>query len=526
MSKRPLIVIDGANIGHFNTIAGQANTKKFRSDRLLQAVTACQEFGLEPLVLLPQKFLTSNYKHNVAEDVESLLALEAQDPPLLSRLPSYINDDNPILRLALEESGYVLSNDGFNDHIRSGLITKEFNSTRVFKCYEFKGTLKLVPPEQAKGRVNRKKKYQPPPPLTPMTQQKRHHPPHHHQQQQPSPQHQQHPQHPQQQQQRHQSNYDEHQQLKDLKQRIFVLEQENAVLLQENHIQDALNKFSESQTTEGFDKAFTDLEVYQPHLTDLHFGRLKMIVKRIVVPASEERKQNWRPVTHRFRDLCKTRNEQKKAQELLIRQRIEEEQRLEAIKQREAFLLEKLQRDQAKAKQLLEQKRQAATLEKERALLRQRQQHFNLPPTPSPFQQQRQQQRRPPQQPVSLLRRLPLQQPVALLRRPPPAQSTSSEEHSLAQALQRSVLEGNRSASSSVSSSNEDDESALQRAMRQSRRHYEAQSRSSVTLPYEDQLANALRESAKDQAAQQAAHTDETEEFLLAQAMSQSMHEN
>ena len=47
-----------------------------------------------------------------------------------------------------------------------------------------------------------------------------------------------------------------------------------------------------------------------------------------------------------------------------------------------------------------------------------------------------------------------------------------------------------------------------------------------MALPYEDQLANALRESAKDQAAQQAAHTDETEEFMLAQAMSQSMHEN
>jgi len=145
----PLCVIDGANIGHFNTVRGKQHDKKFSSDRLLQAVKQCLVWHLRPVILLPQKFINSKHQHNTAKDVEILLAMENQKPPQLIQLPSYINDDNPILDFALKYNGYVLSNDGFQDHIRKGKITQQFVNSQQFRCHLGlrEGELVFIPPE-------------------------------------------------------------------------------------------------------------------------------------------------------------------------------------------------------------------------------------------------------------------------------------------------------------------------------------------------------------------------------------------
>ena len=413
-TKAPLIVIDGANIGHWSSIAGEANTKHFRSDRLLQAVTACQDAGLDPIVLLPQKFLTSQYKHNVAKDVDSLLALETQG--LLSRLPSYINDDNPILELALKSSGYVLSNDGFNDHLKSGKIDQLFRQTRVFKCFEFKHQLQLIPPERYAGK---KTQYQPPPtttpPPTPSTKIKnrkkkphggvaggvgtlRRERPHLRKKQHPSPQ----PQPLQ------KTNPNPHQkQLLDLQERLEELEYVNASLYQQIDIHNVFDQLREAESAEEFESAFDLLESYQDQLSTVHYNRLIAIVKFIHVPSPPSRKEGWQQVKQRFGIFMVAHKQKKEEQERLIRQRIEREREQEAEEQRKNALLLQLQRDTAKAKQIQEQRKRELELKALHHLRQQQQQHFNLPFTAAPLPPQlslyqRQQQQQQQQQAIKI----------------------------------------------------------------------------------------------------------------------------
>ena len=110
------IVIDGANIGHIS-VPGQTRSKHFHAFRLEQAVNACQNAGFSVLILLPQYFIASKHKNNLAKDVNTLLDLETQG--LLTRLPSNINDDLPIINLAVSRNGYILSNDNFNEMFAS-----------------------------------------------------------------------------------------------------------------------------------------------------------------------------------------------------------------------------------------------------------------------------------------------------------------------------------------------------------------------------------------------------------------------
>ena len=127
--SKPLIVIDGANIGHYNTTPGKVGVKFFSSDQLRKAVTACLKNGLQPRILLPQHYLDSKHKDNVADDVEILLQLEKDG--FLVRLPSNINDDLPIIDLAKHKGAFILTNDGFKDHVESGLINSEFIKARI-----------------------------------------------------------------------------------------------------------------------------------------------------------------------------------------------------------------------------------------------------------------------------------------------------------------------------------------------------------------------------------------------------------
>jgi len=141
------IVIDGANIGHL-LVPGQENSRQFHAFRLEQAVNACNKKGFSVIILLPQHYIESQYKKIPIEDVNYLLNLEKAG--LLSRLPSYINDDRPIIDLAKAKNGYILSNDHFKDHIQSGFLPTKFRAERLFKCYALKNELVLIEPDQYK----------------------------------------------------------------------------------------------------------------------------------------------------------------------------------------------------------------------------------------------------------------------------------------------------------------------------------------------------------------------------------------
>lgn len=83
--------------------------------------------------------------------MNTLLDLETQE--LLTRLPSNIDDDIPIINLAVSRNGYILSNDNFNNHVTSGKITTSFRSERVIKCYPVQNELVLILPDNFQGEI-------------------------------------------------------------------------------------------------------------------------------------------------------------------------------------------------------------------------------------------------------------------------------------------------------------------------------------------------------------------------------------
>ena len=379
MEQPRICVIDGANIGHYDTTPGEANGKKFSTTRLLQAVSACHDWGMRPIIILPQKFLSSNHQHNVAEDVESLLALQTQHPPQLIQTPSYCNDDIPCLRMAIKEGGYVLSNDGFQDHIKSGFIDKTFAEERLFKCSlsANRDRLALIPPKGCylQGPSNNA----PAPPVIQTTRSRS----------------------------RHSSKSTKSTKSKSkssnsksskskssnnnnnnnnttfsssssstnddwYRQRIQFLESENEELRHSNTMYGIFEQLACAETNANFHVAFEAVEsMIQLNLfQEEDYKKLVSIVK--LIHLGEKRQESWICVKARY-GIIMLEKKRKEEEERALRE-YEERQRLEAEKQR--MEAERARLDREYQTQQLKLKMEE---ERKQLLLQQHQSHFNIP---------------------------------------------------------------------------------------------------------------------------------------------------
>eukprot|EP00747_Dinoflagellata_sp_TGD_P107448 gnl/TRDRNA2_/TRDRNA2_170138_c1_seq1.p1 gnl/TRDRNA2_/TRDRNA2_170138_c1~~gnl/TRDRNA2_/TRDRNA2_170138_c1_seq1.p1 ORF type:complete len:284 (+),score=86.09 gnl/TRDRNA2_/TRDRNA2_170138_c1_seq1:575-1426(+) len=143
--QRRWVVVDGANVGRFAD-AQDALRMKFRTNapppfsswKVLAAVAAIEQKGMTPLVLLPQKFVSSSYPELRADDPKALLRL--QERGILEQVPSNIDDDRAVIRRALEvgqstgDVAFVLTNDVFKNHVADGFVTKQWIDST---CYRF-----------------------------------------------------------------------------------------------------------------------------------------------------------------------------------------------------------------------------------------------------------------------------------------------------------------------------------------------------------------------------------------------------
>jgi len=483
VASGPLCVIDGANIGHFNTIKGVRNQKHFSSHRLLQAVAAVREWGMRPHILLPQKFISSRNSHNHAKDVDSLLSLEKKN--LLSRLPSHIDDDNPIIDLAIERNAFILTNDGFIDHLSSGKISHEFTQSNVFKCYELDSQLKLVPPVHC-----RLKRPAPPTPTTSpvatpatakstkstkSTKQQHHH--HHNQQQ--------------------------------LIDRIQQLETENHDLQQENKTYVALERVCMSETSLEFTEAFDVVESFVHERLFCHdldmaskeedtfFYKLKKIA------STKSSSHEFKTVEPRYRALMHMYLQRKEVQEA---NRQEQDKRMAEEEQK------RLKDDERRKKE--QDAIELDSMSKRIQMRQQHAQHFHLTPSSLLQQQQAEQQR---EQQGEQQREQQALTPMKLLRRPAPKQSQEVVAiHSLIKHGNKKSAKqkhGKRTkATTKASASISTNASAVTSTSSP------MASASISNYNYEDALQKALVESAKEREAQ----LKEQEEYERAMAASVS----
>ena len=479
MSDLPFCFIDGANIGHFNTVQGMQNVKKFRSDRLLQAVSACHEWQLRPRVMLPEKFITSRHKHNMSKDVKSLLAMEAEG--LLVRLPSYINDDKPILDAAMNNDGYVLSNDGFQDHLKSGKISQLWAKTKQFRCHvHFNGddALTLIPPADYNGYTPPNRA---PPNRVPPSRSRA--PPNPNQKSTkssssnssnssisnpnsiPSRQHQ----------------LQSHTPTVHLQQRVNALEKEVAQLRASNKLHRVFDQLARAETEEEFRQVFATIEKLIPNFQEEDFKRMESI--KNLIHHGEMRQDAWFVVNAKYLGIMEQRREE-------LRQREEERMRREAEAQRRE---QELQRQQQQRKQQQLQRQQQLREDREKVLRKQQRQHFKLDSS-------RQQQHNSAWQNSGP----PTAAPTAFLQRsrPPPAADRQQPAQRTPQEIQME-----RAISASLQSAQEEEARKL-RIMKEEE-EVRQQSVMHASYDYDQALQKALHASAQDTAATAAAFEEE-----------------
>ncbi len=136
---RPVCVIDAANIGRWSshiTVAG--GKPQLITGQIVAAVDLVREWGMRPVALVPQFFLENKRRIPYADDVSTLRDLEQRG--VVEKLPNSIDDDVAIIRRAKQLRGYVLTNDQFRDHQRSGEVTRPWMRRHVFTFSVNKGT--------------------------------------------------------------------------------------------------------------------------------------------------------------------------------------------------------------------------------------------------------------------------------------------------------------------------------------------------------------------------------------------------
>jgi len=120
-SKR-VVVIDGLNIARdrgFSTWpAGSAKAIVIAVEHLLKS-------SCDVHVILPTWAFSGRQRKSDSMLLEAPL-LEPYLQTIVHLAPSGMDEDGFILRFALERSGYVLSNDLFRNHIRSGFVSRDW----------------------------------------------------------------------------------------------------------------------------------------------------------------------------------------------------------------------------------------------------------------------------------------------------------------------------------------------------------------------------------------------------------------
>ena len=130
-SLQRYLVIDCANVGRWATDP-KSNPAPFSSWKISAAVNTAKSQGFRPLALCPANFINGAKQSVVADDPAELL--ELQKLGFLELLPVGTFDDFMIIDRAIELGGFVLTNDGFLDHVHSGKISKIWSESR---CISF-----------------------------------------------------------------------------------------------------------------------------------------------------------------------------------------------------------------------------------------------------------------------------------------------------------------------------------------------------------------------------------------------------
>lgn len=135
---RPICVIDTANIGRWSSRITVDGKPQLITGQIVAAIDLVREWGMRPVALVPQFFLENKRQIPYADDVSTLRDLEQCG--VVEKLPNSIDDDLAIIRRAKQLRGYVLSNDQFRDHQRSGEVTRLWIRRHMFTFSVNKGT--------------------------------------------------------------------------------------------------------------------------------------------------------------------------------------------------------------------------------------------------------------------------------------------------------------------------------------------------------------------------------------------------
>mgnify|MGYP002633815280 CR=1 FL=1 len=129
----PTILIDGKNVSR------HINRDRPSVPPLVRAIRYYRAKGYKVLVFLPEwAYNGGKGGKRALEDAQALKPWV--DDETVSLTPAYTNDDLFLFKYVqeIEKSALVLSNDNFDDHVRAGLVTRDWLNVHTIK-YTFVG---------------------------------------------------------------------------------------------------------------------------------------------------------------------------------------------------------------------------------------------------------------------------------------------------------------------------------------------------------------------------------------------------
>jgi len=105
---------------------------------LVRAIDKLSSRGHTVFCAMPEYFYNGGRNGTQFAHEHTLLRPYLEDGRLVL-LPGVLYDDEGIINLAIEKDAVVLTNDGFNDHVRKGVCSREWCSNRLCPYYWLNG---------------------------------------------------------------------------------------------------------------------------------------------------------------------------------------------------------------------------------------------------------------------------------------------------------------------------------------------------------------------------------------------------